>query len=64
MFVMLCGNLSVTKDKGVGMGLLDLFKRKDSVPEKVESCEKTDSAANAVKEKSVIRFCKRRLSPA
>lgn len=22
------------------MGLLDLFKRKDSVPEKVESCEK------------------------
>ena len=32
------------------MGLLDLFKRKDSVPEKVESCEKTDSAANAVKE--------------
>lgn len=32
------------------MGLLDLFKRKESVPEKVESCEKTDSAVNAVKE--------------
>lgn len=32
------------------MGLLDIFKRKDSVPEKVETCEKTDSGANMVKE--------------
>ena len=32
------------------MGLLDIFKQKDSVPEKVETCEKTDSGANMVKE--------------
>lgn len=32
------------------MGLLDIFKQKDSVPEKVETCEKTDSSANMVKE--------------
>lgn len=34
------------------MGLLDIFKfkRKDSVPEKATTCEKTDSAANMVKE--------------
>ena len=34
------------------MGLLDIFKRKDKdrVPEKVETCEKTDSGANMVKE--------------
>lgn len=32
------------------MGLLDIFKRRDSVPEKVETCEKTDSGANMVKE--------------
>ena len=32
------------------MGLLDIFKRKDSVPEKATTCEKTDSGANMVKE--------------
>ena len=32
------------------MGLLDIFKRRDSVPEKVKTCEKTDSGANMVKE--------------
>ena len=32
------------------MGLLDIFKRKDSVPEEAETCEKTDSGANMVKE--------------
>ncbi len=32
------------------MGLLDIFKRKDSVPEKATTCEKTDSGANLVKE--------------
>lgn len=32
------------------MGLLDIFQQKDSVPEKVETCEKTDSGANMVKE--------------
>lgn len=32
------------------MGLLDIFKQKDNVPEKVETCEKTDSGANMVKE--------------
>ena len=32
------------------MGLLDIFKQKNSVPEKVKTCEKTDSGANMVKE--------------
>ena len=32
------------------MGLLDIFKRKTGVPEKAETCEKTDSGANMVKE--------------
>lgn len=32
------------------MGLLDIFKQKDSVPEKATTCEKTDSGANMVKE--------------
>ena len=32
------------------MGLLDIFKRRDSVPEKATTCEKTDSGANMVKE--------------
>lgn len=32
------------------MGLLDIFKQKDSVPEKATTCEKTDSGANLVKE--------------
>lgn len=32
------------------MGLLDIFKQKDSVPEKATTCEKMDSGANMVKE--------------